>query len=351
LERSLLGRQVDLHGTVLVSAGDEAEPWSDDREGAAKSTQGGGTMPEPVIIEVAINGTTTKDRNPNVPRDPEEIAAGALACLTAGAGIVHNHCDVVGVPGDQSAARYFEGWEPVFAERPDALIYPTTNFGPGVEGAYSHMAPLAATGWLRIGIIDPGSVNLGGTDADGLPAAPGFVYANSYGDIHHQAGVCARERLGPSMAIFEPGWLRIALLWWRAGRLPQGAMIKLYFGGDAGYVTSVAQQQAGATFGLPPTITALDAYCELLEGCTLPWSVAVIGGDLFESPVARAALERGAHLHVGLEDHAGTRQPTNVELVEQAVALCKDVGRPVASCDEATKILNLPRTGPEAPAV
>jgi uncharacterized protein (DUF849 family) len=54
---------------------------------------------------------------------------------------------------------------------------------------------------------------------------------------------------------------------------------------------------------------------------------------------------------VGLEDHAGTRQPTNVELVEQAVTLCKDAGRPVASCDEATKILDLPRTGPEAPAV
>ena len=308
-------------------------------------------MAEPVIIEAAINGTTTKDRNPNAPREPEEISADALACLAAGAGIVHNHCDVVGVPGEESAARYLEGWKPVFAERPNALIYPTTNFGPGVEGAYSHMAPLAATGLLRIGIIDPGSVNLGGTDGDGLPAAPGFVYANSYGDIHHQAGVCARERLGPSMAIFEPGWLRTALLWWRAGRLPQGAMIKLYFGGDAGYVTSVAQQQAGATFGLPPTLKALDAYCELLEGCTLAWSVAVIGGDLLETPVARAALERGAHLHVGLEDHAGTRQPTNVELVEQAVVLCNEVGRPVASCDESSKILDLPRTGPESPAV
>jgi uncharacterized protein (DUF849 family) len=120
-------------------------------------------------------------------------------------------------------------------------------------------------------------------------------------------------------------------------------MVKLYFGGDAGYITSVAQQHAGATFGLPPTLKALDAYCELLEGCTLPWSVAVIGGDIFDSPVAREALQRGAHLHVGLEDHAGKRTPTNVELVEQAVALCNDVGRPVASCDESAEILDLPR--------
>ena len=307
-------------------------------------------MADPVIIEAAINGTTTKARNPNVPLSPDEIADDALACLDAGAAIVHNHCDRVAVPGQESADRYFEGWKPVFAKRSDALIYPTTNFGPGVEGAYAHMGPLAATGWLRIGIIDPGSVNLGGTDDEGLPAAPGFVYANSFGDIHHQASVCEDHRLGPSMAIFEPGWLRTALIWWRAGRLPQGAMVKLYFGGDAGYVTSVAQQHAGASFGLPPTVKALDAYCELLEGCTLPWSVAVIGGDLFESPIAKLALERGAHLHVGLEDYAGSRQPANAELVEQAVALCNEAGRPIATCDQATEILDLPRRGPEDPA-
>jgi hypothetical protein len=131
-------------------------------------------MADPVIIEAAINGTTTKARNPNVPTSPDEIAADALACLDAGAAIVHNHCDRVGVPGQESADRYFEGWKPVFAKRADALIYPTTNFGPGVEGAYAHMAPLAATGWLRIGIIDPGSVNLGGTDAEGLPGRAGL---------------------------------------------------------------------------------------------------------------------------------------------------------------------------------
>jgi uncharacterized protein (DUF849 family) len=204
------------------------------------------------------------------------------------------------------------------------------------------MGPLARDAGLRIGIIDPGSVNLGGVDNDGLPAAPGFVYANSYGDIHHQAAVCEEHKLGPSMAIFEPGWLRTALLWWQAGRLPKGAMVKLYFGGDSGYITSNAQKRGGASFGLPPTERALDAYSELLDGCTLPWSVAVIGGDLFDSPVAKLALERGAHLHVGLEDYAGDKQPKNVELVERAVKLCEEVGRPVATTEQAAAILELP---------
>jgi uncharacterized protein (DUF849 family) len=300
------------------------------------------TSGEPVIIEAAINGATPKERNPNSPRLPDEIAADALACFDAGAAIVHNHVDAVGVPGDEAAARYLEGWEPVFERRPDALMYPTTNFGPGVEGAYSHMAPLTDKCNLRIGIIDPGSVNLGGCDEDGLPAAPGFVYTNSFGDIRHQADLCRELRLGPSMAIFEPGWLRTALLYWRAGKLPQGAMIKLYFGGEAGYASGNAPR-TGAAFGLPPTRAALDAYGEMLVGCDLPWSVAVIGGDIFESEMVRPALDRGAHLHVGLEDFGGARTPTNVELVQQAVELCQKAGRPVASGDDAARILRLPR--------
>jgi 3-keto-5-aminohexanoate cleavage enzyme len=297
---------------------------------------------DPVIVEAAINGTTTKARNPNVPRRPDEIADDAQRCFDRGASIVHNHVDVVAVAGEEAAARYVEGWAPVLAARPDALLYPTTNFGPGVEGAYAHLEPLAETAGLRIGIVDPGSVNLGGVDEDGLPAAPGFVYANSFGDIHYQADLCARLGLGPSMAIFEPGWLRTALVWWRAGRLPRGAMVKLYFGGDQGYPTS-GSERGGAPFGLPPTVRSLDAYCELLEGCDLPWSVAIIGGDLLASPIVTPALERGAHLHVGLEDHAGTRTPTNEELVAEAVTRCADVGRPVATSEDAAAILDLPR--------
>ena len=79
-----------------------------------------------------------------------------------------------------------------------------------------------------------------------------------------------------------------------------------------------------------------------LAGCDLPWSVAVMGGDLLATPIARAALECGGHLHVGLEDHLGDTTPTNVELVRDAVALCAEVGRPVATCEQAADLLGLP---------
>ena len=103
------------------------------------------------------------------------------------------------------------------------------------------------------------------------------------------------------------------------------------------------------TFGLPPTANALLAYLDMLEGTDLPWSVSVWGGDLMATPVARLALERGGHLHVGLEEHYDPEHsPTNVELVEQAVALAGEVGRPIASTADAVSLLGLPEPATSA---
>ncbi len=286
----------------------------------------------PVIIECAINGLTSKATNPHVPIEPSEIASDALACMEAGAAIIHNHIDRYGVTVDQAAERYLEAWRPILAARPDALLYPTIHVGESSTVSYEHLIPLAAAG-MRVGLTDPGSVNLGSTDADGIPAGT-LVYSNSFQTISRAFDICREAKLGPSLAIYEPGFLRATLAWWRAGQLPRGAMIKLYFSTDQGYL--------GAPFGLPPTERALDAYLELLDGCDIPWAVSVVGGDLCANNVAKLALERGGHLHLGLEFYRGERTPTNVELVTGAASLCKQLGRPVATADQAAQILDLP---------
>jgi len=284
-------------------------------------------MLAPVVIEVALNGATTPDRNSHVPRTPDEIAADALRCLDAGAAIVHTHIDEFGIDGAAAAERYLAAYRPILAARPDAILYPTVGFGGSVEQRFAHIERLAEAGAARMGVLDPGSVNLGP-----------IVYANPASDIEHQVAVCARHRLGPSISIFEPGFLRAALLLHRDGALPAGALVKLYFGGDRDYF---GRHSPG--FGLPPTRPSLEAYLAMLDGTTLPWSVAVLGGDLLASEIARLAIERGGHLRVGLEDHAGSDTPTNAALVKAAAALAREHGRRVATCAEASALLGLPR--------
>jgi 3-keto-5-aminohexanoate cleavage enzyme len=272
----------------------------------------------PVIIEAAINGA-----NPDAPRLPREISETALACIDAGAAVVHNHIDMFGDPLE-AAARYREGWDPVLAAHPDALLYPTINGIGSVEERYSHITPLVETAGLRLGVIDPGSVNLGAS----------FAYVNAGPDIEYQWQLCDRHQLVPGMSIFEPGWLRAALAYWRAGKLPDGTMLRFYFGGPE------PETDGGFWFGLPPTETALDAYLELKGDCPLPWSVTVVGGDLFATDLPALALARGGHLRVGLEDHRGGAV-TNEELVAEAVKVVEQSGRPVASCADAARMLGL----------
>ncbi|BBZ47942.1 3-keto-5-aminohexanoate cleavage protein [Mycobacterium parmense] len=290
-------------------------------------------MSEPVIIEAAINGATPKSVNPNVPVTEDEIVADALACFEAGAAIVHQHISNFNLSGDEAAEVYLGIWRQVLAERPDALWYPTINLGPPAQW-YDHIRPLAESGLLRMGVSDPGSVNMG-VSVDGLPAGS-FVYTNTFDDVAHQLELCRTHRLGPSLAIYEPGFLRTVLAYRRSGQLPPGSFIKLYFSSERGL--------SGTAFGLPPSPAALAAYVELLDGTGLPWAASAVGDDLVRSELCRAALDAGGHLHVGLEFYAGERAPTNVELVAEAVVATAAAGREVATGAEAAALLGLVRT-------
>lgn len=290
----------------------------------------------PVIIEAAINGGSSKKRNPNVPREPQEIIEDTFRCLDAGASIIHAHNSDYMLTGKAAADDYLEAWRVILDKRPGTLWYPTLCGARDVHAVLEHIEIISNEVPLRIGVVDPGSTNLGRPDDDGLPI--GVVYQNSYDEIRTSFNFCKRHKLGPSLAIYEPGFMQTALAYFRAGRLPEGAMVKFYFGGAYG----MFGKGPGVSFGLPPTENALAAYLDMIEGTGLPWSVSVWGGDLIDTPIARLALELGGHLHVGLEEHSGARKPTNEELVREAVELAQKVGRPLASPAEAAALLNLP---------
>lgn len=292
-----------------------------------------------VIIELAVNGATPRSANPHVPRSPDEIAEVAVRGIDRGAAIVHNHNDEPMFTDDglHSADPYRKAWRAVLDRHPDALLYPTMAAGArgiSVRDRWAHVDALAGLGGMTL--VDPGSVNVGMTSSARVPeAAAAGAYQNSYADLEYMFARTAELGAAPSISIFEPGFLRTTLALHRAGRVPPGAMVKLYFGG-------------ALEFGLPPTATALDAYLELLEPSGLPWSVAVLGGDVLATGLAELAVRRGGHIRVGLEDHAGPDRPDNIALVDAAVALVERLGHSPAGCAEARTILGI--TGRRPPA-
>jgi uncharacterized protein (DUF849 family) len=162
-----------------------------------------------------------------------------------------------------------------------------------------------------------------------------YVYTNTFNDTRYGVDVCNRHGLGPSVAVFEPGFLQVVLAYHEAGALPRGTLVKLYFAGG-GYVTG-----GRALWGVPPIEEGLDLYLAMLGDTGIPWAIALIDGDVLSHPLTTRALERGGHLRVGLEDDPRAASG-NARLVEAASELCAAVGRPVANLADTEAILDLP---------
>ncbi|OPX35714.1 MAG: hypothetical protein B1H12_08490, partial [Desulfobacteraceae bacterium 4484_190.2] len=72
------------------------------------------------------------------------------------------------------------------------------------------------------------------------------------------------------------------------------------------------------------------------------WTVAGIGKA--EIPLSTAAIVMGGHVRVGLEDNLSMpdgSQASNPLLVEKIVRITREVGREIATPDEARSILSL----------
>lgn len=283
----------------------------------------------PVVIEAALNGSTSKAANPNVPRSVDEIVTSAIACVSAGASMVHNHNDEpnFGQPSMHSPDPYERAWREVWTHHPGLLIHPTTSVerSAPIEERFAHIVELHRRGALTMASADAGCLTAAQAGPDGLVALPAF--GNSATEVAWIFRWAEEREMPVHISIWEPGFLRLTLAHHRAGTLPRRVKIQLYFGGE------------NAFFGLPAKPSSIATYLEMLAGTGLPWMVGVLWGDVFETGVAQYAIDHGGHLRVGLEDHAGPGQPTNEHLVARAVGLAKLAGRDVASPSDAREVL------------
>ena len=275
-------------------------------------------------LEVALNGPWTQQRQPGIPVKVSDIVEQGIACVKAGASVVHVHAydEKSGQQKDEAEtyARIIEG----IRSKVDAIVYPTVpssgfnefDSGSSGEQRYAHVKTLAEMKLLEWEVVDPGSCNFAHYD-DLQKDKPGFVYTNPEEHVRHGLQLARRYGLHPSYAIYEPGFARLgASLHWRES-CPD-PIYRLMF-------------SRGYTFGFPPEDYALTAYLNLLDqvapGCN--WMISGLDVDVLPL-VPRAVMERG-HVRVGLEDAPFGCERTNVQLVEEAGRLIVNPGGTLAT--------------------
>ena len=306
---------------------------------AAPLKKGGKSIEEkPVVLEVAINGSTPKSNNEHVPEGPEEIGAEAIRCFDAGATIVHVHSGQPSEDIDAAAKVYIDAFKPVREKHPYAIMYPTANFNaatykkirsvwPGKIQS-GHYRAIAEAGLANMVLFDTGVAPFGSYNENGLPSGGFFWYGFWPDDCKIVFDLCKELGTGASISVFEPCWMKNVVAMARKGTLPRGSKLNIYFADN------------DFTACPPPVPEALEMYLKMLEGIDVDWAVGMIGKNIMETQLARMALERGGNFRVGLEDWAAG--PSNGEQMAMAKELINKVGRPIVNGADAIKYLDIP---------
>jgi 3-keto-5-aminohexanoate cleavage enzyme len=269
---------------------------------------------DPLIITVApVGAELTPEQTPHLAVTPEQLGDVARTCREAGASIIHVHCRNDDGTNTHDVGRFREAYDAIRSQS-DLIVQFSTGGAIGMtpeeRAAVLQLRPEMAT-------LTCGSVNFGDD-----------IFENSFPIMRAILRKMHEYGVRPELEIFDKGHLSNARKLEREGLLSFPQHVDFVLGVPGGLDASV-QNLADLMDHLPP-------------GCT--WSVAGIGR--MQLPMAMAALAMGGHVRVGLEDniyYTKGRLATNAELVARVVRLAGELGRPVATPEEARELLGLKR--------
>ncbi|MEM7358302.1 MAG: 3-keto-5-aminohexanoate cleavage protein [Pseudomonadota bacterium] len=274
---------------------------------------------QPVWLEVALNGAAGRGYQPNIPITPDDIIAEGIACAKAGAAIIHLHVYSEAGEPVENVDLYTRVFEGIKAEC-DAIVYPTLALAGTVDERYAPVKELTARGLMEWGVVDPGSVNITHI-SQAIAGVDGLTYPNP--DSHIRAGLelAAKDGWRPAYAIYEPGFARL------------GAALAANFPDVQTPIYRIMLSD-NLLFGMQPSESAIQFYAEHLakEASGAPWMLSGLDADV--EAIIEPALDAGAHIRVGLEDASFGCQKSNLELVQNAVAIIEGSGRNLASASE-----------------
>lgn len=279
-----------------------------------------------LIITAALTGAQQgKEANPNLPEQPEEIIQQALECRDVGAAIVHIHArDREGNPtaDPEVFRRIVDG----IKTESDLVICLSTGGAARISlekriGMVPALKPELAS-------FNIGSTMTGRYDFDRGKWLSDFTLSHSYSDLELIARTMLEAGTKPEIEIYDPGMINNALLLEKIGVLVKPMHFSFVMG-IPGQINT-------------PTPKHLLYLSELLPGGST-WQVIGIGVHQFQMVTVGILL--GGHVRVGMEDNIyisrGVMAKNNAQFVEKTSRIARELGRPIATPDEARKTLGL----------
>ncbi|MDQ0189454.1 3-keto-5-aminohexanoate cleavage protein [Alicyclobacillus cycloheptanicus] len=271
-------------------------------------------MDKLIITAAMVGAEVTREAQPNLPITPDEIAQAARECREAGASICHLHVRNDDGTPTQSRDRFQETIARI-REATDIIIQVSTGGAVGMTPE-ERLQPVSLR--PEMATLTCGTVNFGED-----------VFWNGPRELKAFAKALKVHGVRPEFEIFDAGMIANAL------QLADMELVEPPFHFD--FVL-------GVPGGLPATPKNVLYLTELLPpGAT--WSVAGVGRH--QLPMAALAVTLGGHVRVGFEDNIfyrkGELAVSNAQLVERVVRIARELDRPIATPDEARRMLGIPR--------
>lgn len=268
---------------------------------------------DPVVITVAPTGAeVTREDNPAVPYTPEEIADEVVRSADEGASVVHIHARTEsGRPTTEPDV--LRRIRDLIRERTDVVIGVST----GAEVGMSHEE--------RIRVLDAGpeiaSLNTGSMNfAD-------EVFDNPPDLIEALAKRMTADGVRPELEVYDVGMVGTVARLLEEGLVAEPPLYNFVL---------------GVPGGIPGSAENLLA---LLHNRPVPGPWTVTGVGRHQLPLTTMACAIGGNMRVGFEDNVYYRRgevaTSNAQLVARARRIAEELGRPVASPEEARRILGI----------
>jgi 3-keto-5-aminohexanoate cleavage enzyme len=263
-----------------------------------------------------------RSQTPYVPITEEEIAQQALDCWRAGAAIAHIHVRDEQERVSCSPERYQKVTDLIRAAGSDIIVNWSTGGGAGIVNDDDRAAPVRLA--PELASYDCGSTNFGNG-----------VFINSPSFLEQLGREMNEHLVTPEIEIFDTGMIQVARDLIDAEVLQPPYWFQFVLG-VRGAAPATARELAHMVDSLPAGSR---------------WSVCAIGRN--QLPMNVIAMAMGGHARTGLEDNIyySYRQlaTSNAQLVERLVRLAREMGREIATPNEARELVGITaRRGPVA---